>query len=106
MLGRATRAVEMTRGYNEKLSRKSKFFSGGKEGNNAFLNYEASPARINEIHDLVESGMTYSNMIAIIKTKEAREYSVFLNYEKGINNRGIQRFYLEIFKAEVLFLKN
>ncbi|PAV71348.1 hypothetical protein WR25_17675 [Diploscapter pachys] len=57
MLGRATRAVEMTR--------------GGKEGNNAFLNYEASPAEIHEIRELIESGMTYSNMVAIMKTKES-----------------------------------
>lgn len=69
------------------------------------MNYEASPARAHEVHDLIESGMTYSNMIAIMKNGETRKYSMFLNHEKGMSNRSAKRCYLENVEVVLKFIK-
>ncbi|WKY13160.1 hypothetical protein Q1695_004182 [Nippostrongylus brasiliensis] len=63
MLGRATRAVEMTR--------------GGREGNNAFLKYETAPDNeFGTISSMVESGVGYKEFVKLSKEK---------NIDSGIN---------------------
>lgn len=53
MLGRNTRAIEMSR--------------GGREGNNAFLNYEASYNNEDLLQILVENGTEYKELMRLSK---------------------------------------
>ncbi|KHJ90015.1 ankyrin repeat protein, partial [Oesophagostomum dentatum] len=65
MLGRATRAIEMTR--------------GGREGNNAFLKFEPGFDHSNTAEFLVQSGVSYKDIVKL--SKEANTAAnVNINY--------------------------
>ncbi|VDO15914.1 unnamed protein product [Haemonchus placei] len=69
MLGRATRAVEMTR--------------GGREGNNAFLKYEsAAGSSFGGVEALIESGIGYKDIVKL--SKEPNIDSLFV-MPRGLN---------------------
>ena len=59
MLGRATRAIEMSR--------------GGREGNNAFLSYEAPSSRYDRdaLDELIEDGTDYKELLRMSKLKHS-----------------------------------
>ncbi|KAJ1351868.1 hypothetical protein KIN20_008030 [Parelaphostrongylus tenuis] len=61
MIGRVTRAIEMTR--------------GGREGNNAFLKYEpASNDSFNGLVGLVEAGFSYKDIVKLSKESGVSSY--------------------------------
>ncbi|VDL77396.1 unnamed protein product [Nippostrongylus brasiliensis] len=75
MLGRATRAVEMTRDdLNKATNKLTNYYKlGGREGNNAFLKYETAPDNeFGTISSMVESGVGYKELRQYVRLDRCR----------------------------------
>ncbi|RCN27139.1 hypothetical protein ANCCAN_27128 [Ancylostoma caninum] len=86
MLGRATRAVEMTR--------------GGREGNNAFLKFESGTDSDSGAQFLIENGLSYKELVKLSKeaniTPSGREgNNAFLKVESGTDSDSGAQFLIE-----------